>query len=149
MLEAPKVLVVDDKLYIRQLLATALALRGYEVLTACDGREGLEMVRRHRPRLVLLDLLMPGCNGYETLRRLRGDPETVGLPVVVMSARGEIDGPMPPPGAQGCLLKPFDLERMEALVARHAGPARPRRAAVAGISRGEVAAAAPPPPKVD
>lgn len=145
--EAPKVLVVDDKHYIRQLLSTALRLQGYEILTAGDGEEGLEMIRRHRPRLVLLDLLMPGCNGYEMLRRLREDPETAALPVVVMSARGEVDGPMPPPGAQGYLFKPFDLDRMEEMVARHAGPARPRPAAAAGLSRGEVAAAAPPPPK--
>lgn len=133
--------MVDDKHYIRQLLSTALGLQGYEVLAACDGRDGLEMVRRHHPRLVLLDLLMPGCNGYEMLRRLRADPETADLPVVVMSARGEIDGPMPPPGAQDCLLKPFDLRAMEIIVERYAGPPVLRPAP---LSHGEVAAADDP-----
>lgn len=130
----PKVLVVDDKYYIRQLMITALGLKGYDVLVAADGRDGIEIARRERPRLVLLDLLMPGIDGYETLRLLRDHADTRGIPVVIMSARGDLDCLVPPIGAQDYLLKPFDLEAMEEMVEKYAGPAAPIPAAAPTVS---------------
>lgn len=126
----PKVLVVDDRPHIRQLMVTALGLKGYDVLVASNGHGGLEVARSERPRLILLDLLMPGMDGYETLRRLRDLPETREIPIVIMSAHGELDCVVTPHGAQDYLLKPFDLREMESLVEKYAGPGAPRAATI-------------------
>lgn len=142
MSKIPKVLVIDDKYYIRQLMITALGLKGYNVLVAADGREGIEIARRERPRTILLDLLMPGIDGYETLRLMRNLPETHDIPVVIMSARGDLEGLVPPLGAQGYLLKPFDLDEMETIVERYAGAGDPR-ALAAGASTPATGASAP------
>lgn len=114
-----RILVVDDKYYIRQLLMTALGLKGYEVVVAANGQEGLEMAARTRPEVILLDLLMPGLDGYAMVERLRQDPATARIPVIIMSAKADMEGIPPVPGADDYLVKPFDLDVMEALVARH------------------------------
>lgn len=117
----PKVLVVDDKRYVRQLLVTALGLKGYEVLEARDGREALRLARAERPAVILLDLIMPGPDGLEVLAQLKALPETRAVPVVIMSARTDLDPLNLPPGAAACLFKPFDLDDLEEVVARYAG----------------------------
>lgn len=127
-------------------MVTALGLKGYDVLVASDGRDGLEIARRERPRVILLDLLMPGIDGYEMLRLLRDHPETCEIPVVIMSARGDLEGLAPPLGVQDYLLKPFDLDDMEGIVEKYAGPGVPPAAAgTADTPAGEAppAAAAP------
>lgn len=113
----PKILVVDDKHYVRQLLVTALGLKGYQVLAAGDGWEGLEVARRERPDLILLDVVMPRTGGLEVLRALRASPDTATIPVVLMSARSDLDPLALPPGVAGYLFKPFDLDHMEAVLA--------------------------------
>ncbi|MDI3317752.1 MAG: response regulator [Bacillota bacterium] len=123
------VLAVDDKPYIRQLLVTDLGLQGYTVLEAADGESALEISLRERPDVVLLDLLMPGLDGYEVLRRLRGDPATADIPVIILSAKTEIDGPPAVPGAQGYLVKPFDLDDLESQVAHWVEYSRQNRSA--------------------
>lgn len=117
---AKKVLVVDDKYYIRQLVMTALGLKGYTVFAAADGREGFEVARRERPDVILLDLLMPGMDGYELLRRIRASRETAATPVVIMSARSDIEaGTGILQEVNDYLPKPFDLELLYSVVGRH------------------------------
>ncbi len=142
---APKILVVDDKDFVRQLMAAALGLKGYQVLLAADGREALDLARRERPDLVLLDLIMPGCDGFEVLRDLRSSPETAAIPVVIMSARADLDPRALPPGAADCLFKPFDLDFMEAMVERHlaAGRGVAEAAAAGEAAAGRDAAGGP------
>ncbi len=84
--EARRVLVVDDEPEIRTLLDRALTARGFEVETAPDGEEALARVAAHRPALVLLDAMLPRIHGFEVARRLRADPRTRGVPVVMMTA---------------------------------------------------------------
>jgi adenylate cyclase len=85
----PKILVVDDTPVNIRVLEAVLAPRGYAVLAAGSGPEALARVAAERPDLVLLDIVMPGMDGYEVCRRLRGDPATRLLPVVMITASGE------------------------------------------------------------
>jgi CheY-like chemotaxis protein len=82
---APKILVVDDTPPNIRLLEAVLSPRGYIVLTAASGQEALDLVATDAPDLVLLDILMPGMDGYEVCRRLRSDPATNVLPVVMIT----------------------------------------------------------------
>ncbi len=84
--EARRVLVVDDEPEIRTLLERALTARGFQVETAPDGEEALARVAAHRPALVLLDAMLPRIHGFEVARRLRADPRTRDVPVVMMTA---------------------------------------------------------------
>ena len=83
---AAKILVVDDTPHNVKLLADLLAVKGYEVITAASGAEALEQVTSAHPDLVLLDVVMPGMSGYEVCRRIRENPATAVLPVVMVTA---------------------------------------------------------------
>ncbi|MFF5423030.1 MULTISPECIES: response regulator [unclassified Streptomyces] len=84
-----RVLVVDDNKVIRQLIRVNLELEGFEVVTAADGAECLDVVHRVRPDVVTLDVVMPRLDGITTAERLRADPRTRHLPVALISACGE------------------------------------------------------------
>jgi len=81
-----KVLVVDDTPHNVKLLADLLAVKGYEVATAVNGEEALAKVASEAPDLILLDVMMPGLSGYDVCRRLRADPQTALLPVVLVTS---------------------------------------------------------------
>jgi DNA-binding response OmpR family regulator len=84
-----KILVVDDEVYIVQILEFSLSrIEGYDVITATDGEEALEKVREGKPDLVVLDVMMPKMDGYETCKRLKQDPELAEIPVILLSAKG-------------------------------------------------------------
>ena len=85
----PKILVVDDTPHNIKLLDAILAPRRYAVIAATSGQEALARIVDERPDLVLLDILMPGIDGYEVCRRIRDDPATCMLPVVMITASGE------------------------------------------------------------
>lgn len=82
-----RVLVVDDEEGIRVLCRVNLELGGYEVTEAADGVEALEVARAERPDLIFLDVMMPRMDGWETLHRLKKDPGTASIPVVLLTAR--------------------------------------------------------------
>jgi class 3 adenylate cyclase len=82
----PRLLVVDDTPQNVKLLRDLLSAKGYDVLTATSGAEALAQIEQHRPDLVLLDVVMPGMSGYEVCRRLRENPATTMLPVVMVTA---------------------------------------------------------------
>ena len=113
---ALSVLVVDDESDIREALAELLADEGYEVQAARDGAEALKKARAFHPSVVLLDLMMPGMNGWEFRARQRGDPELASIPVIVLSAFGRAPGV----DAVGYLEKPFELEDLLSAVRAHA-----------------------------
>ncbi|MBW2000402.1 MAG: response regulator [Deltaproteobacteria bacterium] len=83
---AEKILVIDDELDMRIYVSTLLETGGYVPLTAKDGEEGLELARRERPSLIILDILMPGMSGLMVFQALRKDPEMKNIPVVILSA---------------------------------------------------------------
>ena len=82
-----KVLIVDDNSTGRELLRDMIELDGdFEILTAANGVEALEVARRERPDLILMDLHMPAMDGYETTENLKKDAQTAGIPVVALTA---------------------------------------------------------------
>jgi diguanylate cyclase (GGDEF)-like protein len=111
------VLVVDDEPDKRQLLAFALETEGYEVHTAADGEAGLTAVALHQPDLVVTDVMMPGMDGYEMVRRLRSDPRTRFIPVIIQSAArvaGQDVRLGSEVGALGYITDPTDLDLLRA-----------------------------------
>ena len=84
-----RILVVDDLPQNIKLLEAILAPRGYAVIEATSGEEALAAIAKERPDLVLLDVVMPGIDGYETCRRLRADPSPRVLPVIMVTASGD------------------------------------------------------------
>ena len=110
-----RVLVVDDLPEIRDLLQVYLEDEGYDVLTAKDGQEALTAVAAHPPDLILLDVMMPGTDGYEVCRRLKSDEKTAFIPIVMLTALQELEHRLQgiEVGADEYLTKPF--RRMELL----------------------------------
>lgn len=88
---AQKILIVDDDLDTLKLVGTTLEKQGYLIVAAKDGVEALERVAQHRPDLILLDLMMPRMDGYEVTKRLREDPDTSGIPIILFTAKGQVD----------------------------------------------------------
>ncbi|MFH0985122.1 MAG: response regulator [Candidatus Omnitrophota bacterium] len=107
--QVKKILVIDDEDAILMLAASRLEANGYVVVTALSGKEGLEMARKEMPDLVLLDYVMPEMNGGEVLDRLKKDPRTKHIPVVMFTAdvKKVKVGEFQTRGAVSCLFKPF------------------------------------------
>jgi PAS domain S-box-containing protein len=113
-----KVLVVDDERDSRVLAQHYLEEFGCQVLTASGGEEGIAAALEHRPDLITLDLLMPGLNGWDTLKRLKSDPDTRSIPVVIISVvAGEGRGRLL--GAVDLITKPFERDDLLRVVWRH------------------------------
>ncbi|MGW8551822.1 response regulator [Streptomyces tubercidicus] len=104
-----RILVVDDNKVIRQLIRVNLELEGFEVVTAADGAECLDVVHHVRPDVVTLDVVMPRLNGLHAAARLRSDPRTWDIPIAIVSActRGEVDNGETV-GVDAFLAKPFE-----------------------------------------
>jgi len=83
------IVVIDDEEDIRELIEYNLAKEGYQISCAVSGEEGLELVRRLTPDIVILDLMLPGVDGLEVCRRLKSDPALKVIPIIMVSARGE------------------------------------------------------------
>jgi CheY-like chemotaxis protein len=118
-----RVLVVDDDDVIRQLITVNLELEGFEVETAHDGQDCLDKVKDVAPDVVTLDIMMPRLDGWETATRLREDPATADLKVVLLSARAqEADLERGNRiGVDAYLTKPFDPDELISVVRRLAG----------------------------
>lgn len=86
---ALKILVCDDERHIVRLIQVNLERQGYQVVTAFDGKEGLEKIRAEKPNLVVLDVMMPYMDGFEVLKALRREPETEALPVIMLTAKAQ------------------------------------------------------------
>ena len=103
-----KILVVDDE----QQLALAVKIRlqsvGYQVVTAGDGRQGLDMIEREKPDLILLDVLMPVMDGYSCLRELNTKYGRGTIPVIVLTARDRMKDLFELEGIEDYVIKPFD-----------------------------------------
>ncbi|MDV9172315.1 response regulator [Streptomyces sp. W16] len=112
-----RVLVVDDNKVIRQLIRVNLELEGFEVVTAADGAECLDVIHQVRPDVVTLDVVMPRLDGLRTAARLRSDPRTRDLPLAIVSActQHEVDSGLDV-GVDAFLAKPFEPSELIALV---------------------------------
>lgn len=109
--------MVDDNKVIRQLIRVNLELEGIEVVTAADGAECLEVVHQVRPDLITLDVVMPRLDGLRTAGRLRSDPRTAGIPLVIVSActQHEVDSGLDV-GVDAFLAKPFEPQELVRVV---------------------------------
>lgn len=84
-----KVLLIEDDVAAAEMYRLRLAVDGYTVVTANDGREGLRMAAEEAPDFIYLDLRLPGLDGFEVLEHLRSDPETANIPVIILTNFGE------------------------------------------------------------
>jgi DNA-binding response OmpR family regulator len=116
---ALRILIVDDEPDILETLEYSLERKGYEVATALDGLEGLDKAKRFPPDFMILDVMLPGCNGYEVSRMLKewmeNDPEAKPFPIMLLTAR-KVDTHDREKfiatwsRADACLYKPFELD---------------------------------------
>jgi DNA-binding response OmpR family regulator len=113
-----KVLVVDDERAILTVLSIKLRVSGYHVVTASSGEEGLALIKSGRPDIMLLDVIMPGMDGFEVLEKVRAVSE---LPVIVFSARPENSEKALKLGANDFLAKPMDVDEMVRKIGRLLG----------------------------
>lgn len=117
------VLVVDDDPVIVNLLQVNFEIEGYEVLAATGGEAGLAQARSGHPDVIVLDVMMPGLDGIEVARRLRGDPQTKIIPIIFLSAKAQADDiALGLTLADDYVTKPFEplelLERVAAALVR-------------------------------
>jgi CheY-like chemotaxis protein len=122
-----QILVVEDDDAIRGLVSDVLRDDGYEVRQATNGVEALEQLRRARPDLIVLDLMMPVMDGWEFVEECRREPGFGEVPIVVTSASHDLPRTaerLKSLGVRTCLAKPFDIDGLLALVERYA-PSRP------------------------
>ena len=110
----PKILCIDDDLLLLGLFTEALERQNFQVVTAADGPSGLEKAKKERPDLVLLDVMMPGMDGFEVCRRMRADPDLKDIPVIIATAMEDpklnIKGFQA--GANLATRKPFDPKKL-------------------------------------
>jgi CheY-like chemotaxis protein len=126
-----KILLIEDNEMNRDMLSRRLVKRGYEVVIAVDGREGVDKARAESPALVLMDMSLPVLDGWEATRELRADPATRSIPVIALTAHA-MAGDRERALAAGCDdfdTKPIELERLlgkiQALLARWSTSIRP------------------------
>ncbi len=119
----PTILVVDDEPDTVDFLRDTLKAEGFQIVVAYDGREALDVMARRRPDLVLLDVMMPELSGFEVLEAMGRNEATAGIPVVVLTARGDdVDAQRGMAlGARRYMSKPFDVRALVAEVRRHVG----------------------------
>ena len=114
MSETPKILVVDDDEHILRSLSQYLELEDFNVVSASSGPEALALFAQEKPYLRVLDVMMPGMDGFQFLETLRNDPETAGVPVLMLTARDQHNDILKgyQMGATSYLVKPFNLDEL-------------------------------------
>lgn len=108
------ILVVDDEPNIVQTLKDRLEMNDYNVLTACNGKEGVEVALEKQPDIILLDVIMPIMDGHEMLETLRNDPDGRNLAVIMLTARSQTEDIVRANscGIEDYIVKPFDLSEL-------------------------------------
>ncbi len=122
-----KILLIEDNAMNRDMLSRRLARKGYEVVIAIDGRQGIEMARSETPDLILMDMSLPVVDGWEATRQLKSAPETQSIPVIALTAHA-MAGDREKAVEAGCNdydIKPIELprllEKIEALLGGKTG----------------------------
>jgi two-component system response regulator VicR len=115
MAEGPQILYIEDERTTFDLVSQALKPLGYRVTRATSGKQGLAMVKKQKPDLLLLDLMMPDVNGWDVFRTVKSDETLADLPIIVISARlSEHERTILAdlPRADEYIIKPFDVEQV-------------------------------------
>jgi DNA-binding response OmpR family regulator len=124
------ILVADDEPHIVRLVEFALGNHGFDVVTATNGEEAVRLAAERMPDLVLMDVMMPVMNGFEAVRRIKGDPATADIPILMLSAKSQrtevtegLDA-----GAEAYICKPFSprelVERVGATIGSAEGSSK-------------------------
>jgi CheY-like chemotaxis protein len=110
----PKILIVEDDEMNRDMLSRRLVKRGYEVLIATDGQQGVDMARSEDPALILMDMSLPVMDGWTATRTLKADPDTSGIPVIALTAHAMSgdEAKAREAGADEFDTKPVELKRL-------------------------------------
>ena len=119
------ILIIEDEKLIIVSTQMVLEAAGFRVESAMNGEEGIAKARELSPALILLDIMMPGIDGWETLTRLKRDPETAGISVIIFTAREHSRGHQKSTemGAADYFRKPFEPDELIELVEKHVGQA--------------------------
>jgi CheY-like chemotaxis protein len=122
-LSCRSILVVDDDPDVRDAITSVLGDEGYQVTSAGSGREALEQLRRQtRPSLILLDMVMPDMDGWRFRMELKKLPELAGIPVVILSAHGNVRDAALALGASDYLRKPLQVDSLLEIAERYCRP---------------------------
>jgi CheY-like chemotaxis protein len=114
------ILVIDDDPAVRDLMSRYLIKSGLQPVTAADGEEGLKLAKQIRPRIITLDVVMPGTDGWGILGRLKADPELASIPVIMVTiVDNEVRGMKL--GASSYVVKPVDRDLLAELINKHRG----------------------------
>lgn len=117
-----KVLLVEDNQDYRELVDFFLKLKGFEVILAEDGVEGVQLAASEQPNIILMDLNLPNLDGWEATRLIKQSPSTSHIPIIAISANctGKAGDRILELGADGCVQKPIDIESMPDLILSYA-----------------------------
>jgi len=88
---AKKILIIEDDKFLRELISQKLIAKGYEIIEAENGEKGIKMTEKEKPDLILLDLILPGIDGFEVLEKIKNDLKLSQIPVVILSNLGQKD----------------------------------------------------------
>jgi len=121
MLVRKNILIVDDETEFAEMVQMRLEAQGYNVDTAVNGEEGLAKAQAAPPHVILLDVMMPGIDGFEVLRRLKRDPRTQRIAIIMLTAKGETASIFKAQdlGVVDYLIKPCDPQEMLSLIKRY------------------------------
>jgi hypothetical protein len=123
----PKILLVEDNEMNRDMLSRRLLRRGYEVVIAVDGQQGVDLAGTTQPNVILMDMSLPVIDGWEATRRIKADPATKAIPVIALTAHA-MAGDREQALAAGCDdydTKPIDLTRLLPKIEKYAGTGTP------------------------
>ncbi len=120
-----KIMIVDDNRTMVDMMTTVVGLFGHVAVPALGGEQALNLIADGSPDVVIMDLSMPGMDGFETLRRLRAMPQGAGVPVIVVTAAAEADleERIALAGGTACLQKPVGMNDLAQAISRHASRA--------------------------
>lgn len=112
------ILLIEDDVLIQELVKFNLEKEGFEILVAGDGRRGLELAKARKPHLILLDLMLPDLDGFEVCKILRADESMAEVPIIILSARGEVVDKVIglELGADDYVSKPFSTRELSARI---------------------------------
>ncbi len=115
---AKKILVIDDELELVKAITIRFKASGYEVTSAFDGQEGVDKAEEIKPDLILLDIVMPKMDGYQVCKKLKGNPETKDIPIIIFTASGQqdLEKRCMAVGGKAVIMKPFEAPELLALV---------------------------------
>jgi DNA-binding response OmpR family regulator len=107
-----KILLVDDEKDLREGLAILLWSKGFEVFSACDGKDGMEKAIALKPDIIILDVMMPQMDGYAFARQIKSEESIQNTPIIVVSAKDKMQDLFQLEGVKGCMVKPFGIDNL-------------------------------------